>query len=117
MYDLKEILKDKKYIKEIEYLKEEKRKSLFLKNCRVILSDFSVLYIKEVWKDRELFKYAYYWFSANNKLIIGWDNAPHHKEVKSFPHHKHDKKGIEASTEKNLEDVIKYIKKVFFPKP
>jgi hypothetical protein len=27
------------FVKEIEYLKEEKRKSLFLKNCRVILSD------------------------------------------------------------------------------
>jgi len=24
-----------------------------------------------------------------NKRIIGWDNAPHHKHVKTYPHHFH----------------------------
>jgi hypothetical protein len=113
MYDIKGIIQGKDYITAIEYLKEENRKSLFLRNCRIILSNFSVLHVKEIWKGKQLFKYSYYWFSANNKLIMGWDNAPHHKNCKSFPHHKHVENKIEPSTERNLQDIIIYIQKIF----
>ena len=25
----------------------------------------------------------------NGQLIIRWDNAPHHKQIQTYPHHKH----------------------------
>ena len=96
-------------------MKEERKKSLYLRSCKVILDDFSILYIKEVWKGQKLLKYSYYWFTANNKLIMGWDNAHHHNELKSFPHHRHKESGVESSTEKNLEDVIEHIGKILYP--
>jgi len=113
MYEIKQILQDKSYIQTLEYLQEERKKSLFSRNGKLILNNYSILYIRELWKDEQLLKYSYYWFTANNKLIMGWDNAPHHRELDSFPHHKHSEKGIEPSTEQNLPDVIEYITRLF----
>jgi hypothetical protein len=48
MYEIKQIFRDKPFVREIESLSEEKRKAIFLRNCKVILTDFSSLYIKEI---------------------------------------------------------------------
>lgn len=56
MYEIKQILQDKPFVREIESLSEEKRKAIFLRNCKIILTDFSMLYIKEIWKDHQLLK-------------------------------------------------------------
>ncbi|WP_369750793.1 DUF6516 family protein [Methanocaldococcus sp. FS406-22] len=50
-----------------------------------------------------------HWQDKNGDLIIRWDNAPHYKNIKTFPHHKHTKNGVEESDEVCLEDVLKYI--------
>lgn len=113
MYEIKSIFRDRPFVLEIEALSEEKRKAIFLRNCKVILSNFSTLYIKEIWKDNQLLKYSYFWFTANDTLILGWDNAPHHPKVNSFPHHKHTKEEVESSDERNLPDVIEYIGTIF----
>lgn len=34
-------------------------------------------------------KYRYHYMSQDNKMIFRYDNAPHHKEITTFPHHKH----------------------------
>ncbi len=34
-------------------------------------------------------------------LIIRWDNAPHHREISSFPFHMHKKDGVYESKEMN----------------
>lgn len=72
------------------------------------LKDSSNLRITELWADKILKKYSYYWLNTDNELKIGWDNAPHHTKIKSFPHHKHigQQKDLQSSTENNLEDVM-----------
>jgi hypothetical protein len=45
------------------------------------------------------------------KLMVRWDNAPHHKNLKTYPHHKHTSQ-LEESTEVNLEDIVNQIDKV-----
>jgi hypothetical protein len=35
-------------------------------------------------------KYSFHWQNPEGKLIRRWDNAPHHPEISSFPHHLHD---------------------------
>jgi hypothetical protein len=58
-----------------------------------------------------ILKYSYYWLDENNHLIIGWDNVPHHREIKSYPHHKHvaRQQNVEHSTERSLNDVLSFI--------
>ncbi len=77
---------------------------------RVILylKDGSNLRVTEQWVGKVLKRYSYYWLNATNELKIGWDNAPHHTKLKSFPHHKHIdwQKNLQPSAESSLEDVM-----------
>ncbi len=34
-------------------------------------------------------KYRYHWQTREGKLLKRWDNARHHPEIKTFPHHMH----------------------------
>ena len=77
----------------------------------IFFNDGSNLRVAELWDKNILAKYSYYWLSSNKELKIGWDNAPHHTKVETFPDHMHtgDKRNISSSTQKCLEDVISYI--------
>ena len=37
----------------------------------------------------EVYKYSYHYQDRNSDLIFRYDMAPHHREIKTFPHHKH----------------------------
>ena len=44
-------------------------------------------------------------------MKIRWDNAPHHPNLKIFPHHKHSPE-LKESTSVNLKDVLKEISQI-----
>lgn len=46
----------------------------------------------------------------NGELIIRWDNAPHHREIRTFPHHVHTKDGVKESYSITLDDALGKIK-------
>lgn len=35
-------------------------------------------------------KYSFHWQRNDGTLICRWDNAPHHRDVTTFPHHLHE---------------------------
>ena len=35
-------------------------------------------------------RYRHHWQSRDGQVIKRWDNAPHHPEIDTFPHHLHD---------------------------
>ena len=78
---------------------------------KVDLIDGSSLRIYERWCGRSLERYSYYWLDESNAEIIGWDNAPHHPEISTYPHHKHI--GVEhrttSSDARELKDILKAI--------
>ena len=45
-------------------------------------------YFMDMYYNKTLGKYAYT-LVKENRRIIGWDNAPHHKGLDNFPHHFH----------------------------
>jgi len=45
-------------------------------------------YTLDIYYNVTLQKYSYT-IIKQNKRIMGWDNAPHHKHVKTYPHHFH----------------------------
>ncbi len=77
----------------------------------IYLSDGSNLRVTEEWEGKTLVGYSYYWLTADNRLKIGWDNAPHHAELASFPHHKHvgQQANRQPSNETSLEGVMQFI--------
>ena len=79
-------------------------------SLKIIFQNNSILFSKEYVSEKER-NYSYHWQNNSGKLITRWDNAPHHKQIKTFPHHKHLKNAIAESTEMNLNEVLDYIAK------
>lgn len=79
---------------------------------KVTLADGSTLRISEQYYRDTLEQYAYYWLDADNRLLIGWDNAPHHFHLPSFPHHKHvgSRDNIQPSEEITPEEILTAIR-------
>ena len=70
---------------------------------------FEVLHQKEQALVRE--KYRYHYMDTDNQLIFRYDNAPHHPEVATFPHHKHTSLDVAESAEPILTTVLAEVEK------
>jgi hypothetical protein len=45
----------------------------------------------EIQSDKvEVIKYSFHWQSDDGKFIKRWDNAAHHPEIETYPHHLHE---------------------------
>jgi hypothetical protein len=79
---------------------------------RVTLADGSTIRISEQYYRDALEQYAYYWLDAGDRLLIGWDNAPHHSHLPGFPHHKHvgSQDNRQPSEETTPEEILTVIR-------
>jgi hypothetical protein len=77
----------------------------------IFLKDGTNLRVAEQWSADVLERYSYYWLTSSNDLKIGWDNAPHHTRVETYPHHKHvgGRENLKPSSEVRLEEVMKVL--------
>jgi len=75
------------------------------------LRDGTNLRVTEQWSGSLLERYSYYWLTPTNELKVGWDNAPHHTRLETYPHHKHvgRKENLQPSSETRLEEVMKIV--------
>lgn len=68
------------------------------------LSIFQHVQIKE---DRLIITdYRYHYMTSDKGLIFRYDNAPHHPEINTFPHHKHLPLGVQEATMPEIKDVL-----------
>ncbi len=77
----------------------------------LLFIDESFLDFAEV-KDTEQkskIKYHYHYMDSKKNVIFRYDNAKHHKEIKTFPHHKHLPHKIVESSEPEINNVLKEI--------
>lgn len=51
-------------------------------------------------------KYRYHYMDANQTMIFRYDNAPHHKHILTFLHHKHSAHDVQEADEPTLYDVL-----------
>lgn len=58
---------------------------------------------------KERLKYRFNLSDNESNLIFRYDNVPHHKDIISFPHHKHIGTKVEPSTEIGISQVISEI--------
>ena len=78
--------------------------------AKVIFRDRSTLYIRDyIFLNGER-KYLYHWQDKYEKLIIRWDNSPHHPHIRGFPHHKHLPDEITNSSERHLQEIFAVIR-------
>lgn len=78
--------------------------------AKVGFKNGSLLYIKDYLFLDGKRKYSYHWQDAHGSLIARWDNSPHHKEIPTFPHHKHLTHDVVESKERTVKDILKVIR-------
>ena len=79
----------------------------FLKGW-VIFIDHSILEFAEKYSTAG-HRYRFHYMDSQNRLMMRWDNVPHHPEISTFPHHRHTPRTVELSQEMSLIDALAYI--------
>jgi hypothetical protein len=75
------------------------------------LPDGTNVRVTEPWRGEQFVQCSYYWLTADNQLKTGWDNAPHHAHLDTFPHHKRvrHQRDLRPSDATRLEEVLREI--------
>ena len=107
-----ELLERSEIVESYEILDYKEGSDFYFLKIKVRLTDGSVLYVREFVSDEE-YNYSFQW-QRDGELKIRWDNAPHHRDLPTFPHHKHvgDNKNVSPSNEITLEDVLASISRL-----
>ncbi|MBU1298876.1 MAG: hypothetical protein KKG06_04265 [Bacteroidetes bacterium] len=100
---------ESKIVVKIEILEDKEGSNFKMMKLHAELIDSSNLYITEIQTTSEN-KYSYHWQAKSGKLVMRWDNAPHWKKLKYFPHHTHYADGkIESSNLVTISDILDFI--------
>lgn len=51
-------------------------------------------------------KFRFHYMDARNNLIVRWDSAPHHRNLRTFPFHLHTPQGVEEHPAITLLEVL-----------
>lgn len=95
---LDELLSTSALVQDVEVVRRSIRDSEFEKilhyRYRVLLTNGDLVEmterVLEVQGTIEVSKYRHHWQDRTGRLIKRWDNAPHYREIATFPHHLHD---------------------------
>lgn len=101
------LIETSEIVKSYEFQDFKESKDFYFLKLKIILIDDNILYVREYISQAE-YLYSYHWQDQGLNLRIRWDNAPHHKELRTFLHHKHSP-DLEESIEMNLEEILKVI--------
>lgn len=93
-------------IKNFDILAFEVFEGGFYIKIRALLIDDSELYIRE-YSDVDERNYSYHWQDFNKQLLMRWDNAGHHKHIKTHPHHVHHGNDTLPSYHISCEEILR----------
>ena len=113
--EIQNLLRRSAFIENVDVKYEAKSKTVGLIYGNIGMVDGSTLQFLELIdrKDNEIIrpKYRFHFMDSADKMIFRYDNAPHHPEVPTYPHHKHirDEEKPKQSKEIGLRDVLSEI--------
>jgi hypothetical protein len=73
---------------------------------RLLFVDGSMLEFMEYLKEENRLKYRFHLMDKEGNIVFRYDNTPHHKDVSSFPHHKHLPINVVESDEIGIMDIL-----------
>lgn len=82
----------------------------FYYRLAIRFKNHTILFVREYVDETER-TYSFHWQDQNNQMIARWENAPHHRHISTFPHHKHTPEGVVENSEIALPDVLEDIHK------
>ena len=80
---------------------------------RALLNEKVFVDIYEFLFEGRVIRYSYS-LVKNNRSILRYDNAPHHRSISTYPHHKHIKENkIEALENYDIKSFVEELKRYF----
>lgn len=73
---------------------------------RLLFVEGSMLEFMEYIKEENRLKYRFHMINKEGDMVFRYDNAPHHRDISSFPHHKHLPGNVSESNDKSIMDVL-----------
>jgi hypothetical protein len=68
------------------------------------------VYVLQIGRRLSFEKYRYHYMDTKGQTVFRYDNAPHHRNIKTFPDHKHvSDSGVQASKRPPLEELLEEI--------
>jgi len=114
--EIKSLLISAPFVVDVEILREEAIGNDGLYRLRAKLADGTELQMFERFSLVEhisivVGKYSFHWQQGNGTLLKRWDNAPHHPEISTFPHHIHDgrEENVMSGAPMNGAQILKLI--------
>jgi len=110
--NIRQLLDQTPYILSRSFEYEDRGGVALLIKGKIIFDNFSELHFREIssFSIADLpnkIAYSYHYQDKEKLLIFRYDNAEHHPEIPSYPHHKHiTQSNIEASQEISLAEVL-----------
>ncbi|MCG7850476.1 MAG: DUF6516 family protein [ANME-2 cluster archaeon] len=83
----------------------------------LFLGGYSLNFMEYILIGKQRPKYRFNLSDSKGKLIFRYDNAPHHIEISTYPHHKHIGKQVKSSEEIRLAEVISEIEILILTEP
>jgi len=91
---IKAIIISESCIEDIFILREEIQGKIGFYRYRIIFEDGFLLEMFERFDvinfEINILKYSFHWQNSDSILLKRWDNAAHHPEISSYPHHIHE---------------------------
>jgi hypothetical protein len=91
----------------IDYNMDVSRGELFLDGTVLLFNDTMLEFTESITPERR--RYRYQFMKKDGTLIFRYDNVPHHRQLLTFPHHKHYPNQV---VESNSVDFLHFIKEV-----
>ena len=113
--EIQNLIRWSAFIETVDFKYEAKSKTVGLIHGNIGMIDGSTLQFVELIdrKDNEIIRprYRFHFMDSADKMIFRYDNAPHHPEVPTYPHHKHirGEEKLKQSKEIGLRDVLSEI--------
>ncbi len=107
------IIQQASYVLSVEMSYEEiDREECYIRGKLHLIGDFVLHFAEYVITEPEVhrLKYRYHLQDGRGRMVVRWDNAPHHRHVTTFPHHRHEADGrVRASSAMDLDAVLQSI--------
>jgi hypothetical protein len=107
---IEQLLNDSKLItdKTVDF-KEFSSDQGMIRGRLLFLGGYVLSFMEYMHIGKERPKYRFNLSDSKGGLIFRYDNAPHHKDIDTFPHHKHTLKEVKPSREIGLAEVVSEI--------
>jgi hypothetical protein len=117
IWELEQFIQSREKIIDVEVIRhnlwETEFETIILYRYKLLLEDKSTIELTErlIEQNKQLkrTKYSYHWQTQKGKLIKRWDNAPHHPEIETAPHHLHTNKEVLPHNEIDGLEALKRI--------